>query len=129
LLAEGDREGAIREAQAAIDLGASTSGPRSVVARARGGRVLPSRKLDSLVNRARDKVQLGRLDKARVLLTRAVQRSKGPCPICHHELALLFERAGRNSDAIAEWEAFTREDPRTAQEEQVGLRIAKLKEK
>jgi tetratricopeptide (TPR) repeat protein len=129
LLAEGDREGAIREAEAAIDLGASSSGARSVLARARGEVVLANRKLDSLVNRALDNEKRGRLDKARKLLSRAIRRSKGPCPVCHHEMALLFERANRNSDAIVEWEAFTREDPQKAAEEQVGLRITKLKQR
>ena len=129
LLAEGDREGAIREAEAAIDLGASSSRARSVLARARGESVLSKRKLDSLMNRARDKEKRGRPDKARLMMTRAIRRSRGPCPVCHRELALLFERTGRNTDAIAEWQEFRRDDPQKAAEEQVESRIARLKQR
>jgi O-antigen ligase/tetratricopeptide (TPR) repeat protein len=129
LLAEGDRDGAIREAQAAIDLGASSSGPKSVLARARGEGGPTKRKLDSIISRAREMEKKGSADKARELLIRRIRRSKGRCPVCHRELALSFERANRNSEAIAEWEAFERQDPQKAAEEQVGLRIAKLKQR
>ena len=129
LLAEGDREGAILEAQAAIDIGASSHGPRSVLARARGEVVPRKGKLDSLVNRARNNEKRGRPDRARELLSRAIRLSKGRCAVCHRELALLFEHANRNSDAIGEWEAYAREDPQKAAEEQVGLRITKLKQR
>jgi tetratricopeptide (TPR) repeat protein len=88
-----------------------------------------NRKLDSLLNRAGDNKKRGRPDKALRQLGRAIRLSKDHCPVCHRELALLFEQTNRNSEAIAEWETFARQDPQNAAEEQVGLRIAKLKQR
>jgi tetratricopeptide (TPR) repeat protein len=109
LLARGDREGAIREAQFALRLRPASSEARSVLARASGAPELVNPRIQGLVERARLLFEQDKLEKAEELLKRAIRDAGGPCPQCHRLLALTYEKAQRPEDAAAEWEAYSRE--------------------
>jgi tetratricopeptide (TPR) repeat protein len=111
LLAQADRDGAIHEAQIALQLRPASSEARSVLARASGVAELVNPRILGLVERARSLLEDGKLQKAEELLKRAIRDAGGPCPQCHRLLALTYEKAQRHEDAAAEWEAYSRETP------------------
>ncbi|MEK6407297.1 MAG: O-antigen ligase family protein [Acidobacteriota bacterium] len=127
LLAEGDREGAVAEAQMALRLAPGSSEARSVLARARG----EARVVNPMgwVERARSSLERGNVDKAENLLQRAIRKSDGPCPECHRQLALTYEGGRRYTDAITQWEIYAREAPDQAKAEEVSARIEALRKK
>ncbi len=129
LLKEGDREGAQREAQLALRLNPAMSEARSVLARARGEAQIVSPRIQGLVERARALAARGNLRKAEDLLHRAIRDSGGPCPPCHRELALTFEKGQLYKDAIAEWKAYAGETPDSPETQEVRSRIEALKKK
>ena len=121
-----DREAAAREARLAISLNPYSKEARSALKRARG---IPdsSEKPVQLISYARVLASEGKLDKARRFLVRAIRKAHGPCPDCHNALAVVHEAAGAYTEAISEWEAFTREAPDRALAEQTASRIDKLR--
>jgi O-antigen ligase/tetratricopeptide (TPR) repeat protein len=129
LLAEGDREGAVREAQLALQLRPASSEARSVLARARGDAQLVNPRVQGLVERARSLLGRGNLEKAEDLLQRAIRDSGGRCPGCHRELALTYEKAQRYKNALEEWEIYARETPNSAEAQDVRSRIESLTKK
>jgi tetratricopeptide (TPR) repeat protein len=129
LLAEGDRDGAAREARLALELRRNLKKAISVLARARGEQEPAAPKVYGLIERARLLAERGNTARATELITKAIRFSNGPCPACHRELALVYEKAGRPEDAIVEWQAFAREDPDTAADERVAARIEALRQK
>jgi regulator of sirC expression with transglutaminase-like and TPR domain len=50
-------------------------------------------------------------------------------PEYHRELAIVYERMGRNSEAIAQWERFIEQSPEQASAEQVKARVEALRKK
>jgi O-antigen ligase len=128
-LADGDREGAIREAELALDLRPGSPEATSVLRRARGDIRTSETKSQSLIDRARISSERGDTAKSVELLTRAIRNSSGRCPSCHRALALLYEKANRYSDALAEWQAFAREAPDSMATEEAAAHIAFLKQK
>jgi tetratricopeptide (TPR) repeat protein len=123
-LAEGDREQAAIEAKLSIELDPFSPGPVSLLKRAEG-KATPQK----LIARARKLEDAGKMKKARRQFLRALRRSSGPCPDCHHGLALIHEKTGLYEEAIAEWQAFIRDDPARAASEQMQARIEMLKQK
>lgn len=147
--AAGNREQAVREAELALDLHPFSLEAASALARARGEnpaddsaalRIMaqmrnsrPNRNLkrtvDDLIEIARGLSQAGKLQKARIKLVTAIDRAEGPCPECHRELAIVYEKMVRYLDAIAEWETFIAQAPERASAEQIKARIETLKQK
>lgn len=125
-LGKGDREAAAREARLALDLNPNSSDARSAIKRARGA-PKPTGNTEVLIQYARELASEGLFDKARRVLLRAIRKSGGHCANCHSALALLYEQAGRNADAIGEWEAYEREAPEQALAEKTAMRIERLK--
>jgi O-antigen ligase/tetratricopeptide (TPR) repeat protein len=128
-LADGDREGAIREAELALDLRPGSPEATSVLRRARGGTRRSAARSQSLINRARICAERGDTAKSFELLTRAIRNSGGPCPSCHRALALLLEKLNRYSEALAEWQAFEKEARDGAEAKEAASHIADLKQR
>ena len=144
-IAGGERELAKREAEAALKLYppspeaasalARASGQISsddvagIMARARNTRLNLHRGAEELIEIARGLSEAGKLQKARTKLFVAIGRAGGRCANCHRELAIVYERMGRYSEAITEWGSFSQESPDTASAEQAKARIAELQAK
>jgi len=129
LLAEGDRDGAAAHAPIALRLCPASSEARSVLSRARGESPLISPRIQGLVERARSLSERRNFDKAEDLLQRAIRDAKGPCPICHRQLALTYEEAGRYKDAIGEWEMVALGSSNQEEIGQARVRIEALRNK
>ena len=104
LLSEGDREGAVVEAERALDINPSNQQARALLKDARGTR-RPD-KIQELIEASRSLAARGLTNKAERFLIRAIRRSDGKCPECHRELAQLYEARGDFDKAIAEWEIY-----------------------
>jgi O-antigen ligase/tetratricopeptide (TPR) repeat protein len=146
-MVRGERELAAREAEIALDLYHVSPEAASVLARANGedpadqfalgermarlrvGDRNVKRSVEELIEAARQLTQANKLTKARVKLLTASLRAGGTCPDCHRELAIVCERMGRNSEAIAQWEMFIEQAPERASTERVEARIAALRQK
>jgi tetratricopeptide (TPR) repeat protein len=128
-LAAGDRDGAIEEAKRTLELRPGYAEALSTLARARGEAAFVSPRVQGLVERARLEVQRGRLSKAEEYLLRSVKDSNGPCPVCHRELALVYERENKYSAAINEWRQYAREAPSDAATDPASSRITRLEQK
>jgi tetratricopeptide (TPR) repeat protein len=144
-IACGEREQAKREAEAALKLYppspeaasalARATGQISgddvagIMARARNTRLNVKRSAEDLIEIARRLSEAGKMQKARTKLFVAIGRAGGRCANCHRELAVVYERMGRYSDAITEWGSFSQESPDTASAEQAKARIAELQAK
>lgn len=129
LLAEGDKEGAVREARLALQLRPGNSESISVLARARGDSEDLSPRIQGLVERARLLLEKNNIAKAQELLEKAIQFSTTPCPVCHRELALVYEATDRRENAIKEWQEYAREAPQRAVVEKVSEHIETLKQR
>jgi tetratricopeptide (TPR) repeat protein len=144
-LAQGQRDQAIKEAEAALDLRPASLEVAAAVARARGENqtddsdtmaitaqarnASPSkRSSNQLVEAASKFSQAGKLTKARVMLITAVGRANGPCPECHRELAIVYEKMARNAQAITEWETYIAQDPESASAGHIKERLERLKQ-
>jgi O-antigen ligase len=146
-LVRGERDNAAREAEIALDLYHVSPEAASVLARANGENPADQfalgermarlrvrdrnvkRSVEELIEAARQLTQANKLNKARVKLLTASLRADGACPDCHRELAIVCERMGRNSEAIAQWEIFIAQAPERASSEQVEAHIAALRQK
>lgn len=146
-LVRGERDQAAREAEIAIDLYHVSPEAASVLARAMGenpadqsamteqmARLRVSnrevkRSVEELIEVARKLAQSNKLKKAQIKLLTASLRADGPCPECHRELAIVYERMGRYSDAIAQWERFIEQTPERASAEQIHARVEALRQK
>ncbi|HXF40290.1 MAG TPA: O-antigen ligase family protein [Blastocatellia bacterium] len=128
-LAAGDRERAIEEARRTLELRPGYAEALSILARARGEAAYVSPRVQGLVERARLEVERGRLSKAAEYLLRAIQGSNEPCPVCHRELALVYESQNKYSAAIDEWREYARESPADAAADPAASRITRLEQK
>ena len=128
-LAAGDRDGAIEEARRTLELRPGYAEALSTLARARGEAAFVSPRVQGLVERARLEVERGRLSKAEEYLLRAIQGSNEPCPVCHRELALVYESENKYSAAIDEWREYARESPADAAADPAASRITRLEQK
>lgn len=128
-LAAGDRDGAIEEARRTLELRPGYPEALSILARVRGEALFVSARVQGLVERARLEVERGRLSKAEEYLLRAIQDSNEPCPVCHRELALVYESENKYSAAIDEWREYARESPGAAAADPAASRITRLDQK
>lgn len=146
-LAHGEKQRAAREAEIALELYPVSDEAASALARARGedmtddsavvdilaqarnSRPNLKHSVEELIEIARSLSQRGGLQKARIKLLTAIDRAEGPCPDCHRELATVYEKMGRYSDAISEWETFIGQSAESAPVEQIKARIETLKQK
>lgn|GEM_PF-1209037 len=146
-LARGDKELAEREAELAFELRpvspevasmlartrgldpADDSADVAAVAEARNARPNLRRDAEELIKIGRKLAQEGKLKQAQIKLVTAIGRADGPCPDCHRELAILYEKMTRYADAITEWAAYMTEAPERASAEQINARIEGLKQK
>jgi regulator of sirC expression with transglutaminase-like and TPR domain len=62
------------------------------------------------------------------MLITAVGRANGPCPECHRELAIVYEKMARNAQAITEWETYIAQDPESASAGHIKERLERLKQ-
>lgn len=102
LLALGDRAGAKREAQLALDIDPALGPARAAMKEARGEVITNDDRLD----RARRMIEEGRNPKAARLLLRAIRASGDTCAECHRQLAVIYEERGLPDRAIVEWQAY-----------------------
>lgn len=125
-LGKGDRETAAREARLALYFNPNSTDARSALKRARGAPKATD-STEAMIDYARGLAAGGFIEKARWVLLRAIRKTDGHCAHCHSALALLYEQAGRNAEAIAEWESYEREAPEQALAEKTSMRIERLK--
>ena len=92
LLAKGDREQALREAELALELNPGSREAKSVLMRARLGAMPTAQNIERLINRGKRLAARGNVEGARRILRRAARLANGKCPECNRELALLGER-------------------------------------
>ena len=85
------------------------------------------RSVEELIEIGRKLSQAGKLRKARIKLLTAIGRANGPCAHCHRELALVYERMGHYSDAIAEWGTCIEQSPEGASAEEIRAHIRAIK--
>lgn len=146
-LSSGENERAAREAEIALDLYPASLEAASALARARGmnpaddtaaletlaqsrnARPNLKRTAEDLIDVGRKLSQAGKLKKARIKLMTAIGRANGPCADCHRELAIVYEKMGRYSNAVTEWETFIEQSPDRAPIEQVKAHIDELRAK
>jgi tetratricopeptide (TPR) repeat protein len=128
-LAVGDRDGAIEEARRTLELRPGYAEALSTLARARGEAAFVSPRVQGLVERARLEVERGRPSKAEEYLLRAIQGATARCPVCHRELALVYESENKYSAAIDEWREYVRESPAEAAADPGASRITRLEQK
>ncbi|PYP82879.1 MAG: hypothetical protein DMF61_25125 [Blastocatellia bacterium AA13] len=121
LLSSDDREGAIREARAALALAPSSAEAHSVLKRARG-------EFEDLLKRAKKAERKGKLDRAEAQLRRAV-RDYDSCLSCHRALALFWERRARWADATIEWERLFREAADAVAKDEAAAHLQAIKER
>jgi Tfp pilus assembly protein PilF len=125
LLAQGDREGASGAARVVLEISPGFGPARSVLIRARA----ESEMIERMVQRSNLVFARGNVAKAERLLKRALRLSEGRCDSCYRELALLFERTGRNEEAVREWRRYVAAAPEQARSEDVASRIVSLEKK
>ena len=123
-LAEGNRDQAVVEARLSVELDPFSPEAVALLKRAKGKAAS-----QQLIARARKLADAGKIKKARRKFLNALRRSTGPCPDCHHGLALVYEKSQMYENAIAEWQAFIRDDPARAASEQAQAQIEMLKQK
>lgn len=146
-LARGEREQARREAKLAFELRplsqevasilkritalnpAEDAAAIAALAEARNAKPRPKRDAGDLIEIAREFARQGKLRQAQIKLVTAIGRANGPCPECHRELALVYERMGRNSEAIDQWKMFVEQAPDNESAEQIKARVEALKKK
>jgi len=145
-LARGDRDAALREAEAALEIYHVSPEAASALARARGQsatqaevasilleyrrrKATSERSAEELLEVARRLTEKGKLRRARIKLLTAASRSNGPCPDCHRQLAIVYEKMNRFNEAISEWQAYREAAPESAASEQVAAHIEALKPK
>ena len=146
-LVRGERDQAAREAEIALSLYYASRKAASVLIRAKGedptdesaiARLMAqsrlsnrsiSRSVEELIAEARRLAQTNKLKKARIMLLTASLKSDGRCPDCHRELAIINERTGRISEAIAQWEKFIELAPNRAADEKIRPRVDALRQK
>jgi tetratricopeptide (TPR) repeat protein len=145
-LARGDRDAALREAEAALEIYHVSPEAASALARARGQsatqaevasillewrrrKATSERSAEELLEVARRLTEKGKLRRARIKLLTAASRSNGPCPDCHRQLAIVYEKMNRFNEAITEWQAYREAAPERAASEQVAVHIEALKPK
>jgi O-antigen ligase/Flp pilus assembly protein TadD len=134
-LVQGEREEAAREAEIALALYPRSPEAASTLARARGTGIVddssiaeimarsrdlghpPKRSLEDVLELSRALVRVGKLQKARTKLLVAIGRASSPCPDCHRELAIIYEKLGRFTNAVAEWETCIEQSPESSAEE------------
>ena len=126
LLADGDLDGALAEAQQSLDLKSDFRNAISARARAHGQK---PRDVPGLLEAARQAENNSAFWKASKMLKRAVRQSRGPCPPCHRALAIVYEKMGIFEKAVNEWTILESEAPDLAATEQASVRIKSLREK
>jgi len=52
-----------------------------------------------------------------------------PAPVAHRGLGMLYEKLGRGSDAVAEYEKYLEQSPSAIDRERIQRRLEALKEK
>lgn len=124
-LARDEREQAAHEAQLALFLNPNLRVARSALKRARGI-PLPTDGPDNFIRYAQKLASEGKIEKARLLLLRALRKADGHCADCHRALALLYESTNRHQEAVSEWKAYALEAPERALIEKTALRIERL---
>ena len=121
-LARAEVEQAVREAETALEVNPADDYRVARIGKSR-------RSVEKLITIARNFSQGGKLQKARIKLLTAIDRAEGSCPDGHHELAIVYEKMGRYSDAIAEWETLIKQVSERAAAEQIKEHIEALKQK
>ena len=111
LIASGDQEAAMREAEFALLLNPSSSEARSALWRARGETPVVDPARQALVERVRLLLERGNFAKAEDTLQRTIRKSRGFCPDCYRELALMYEKTKRYSEATKAWTEYSRQAP------------------
>jgi O-antigen ligase/Flp pilus assembly protein TadD len=128
-LAEGDRDRAEREAELALDINPLARDARALLKRMRRGFKSSSPLVEERIARGRALAARGRIDKARRVLRKAIERSKGECPECHRALASVYEADKRYKDALDEWQRFIEQTPDREAADQARRQVEVLKQK
>jgi tetratricopeptide (TPR) repeat protein len=129
LLAKGNREQALREAESALEIAPGSREAKAVLMRARLGSLSPAQNIERLINRGTRLADRGNIEGARRTLLRAVRLSNGECLECHRRLALLCEKANLYNEAMAEWQIVAREEQNETLRRQAQTRLDLLRQK
>jgi Tfp pilus assembly protein PilF len=125
-LNEGNNEAALREARLALQINPFSREARSTLKRARGQKKVERGSPQESIEIANSLARIGKTQKARRTLLRAIAKADGPCPECHRALALLYERDGQSKAAAVEWDKFANETPDAQSAQEARLRAASL---
>jgi len=126
-LAVGEREQAIAEAKSSLDLKSALNRSRFVIERAQGEDETRRQKKEKALASAREVINRGNPEKAKVILLRLISKSPSPCPECHSELASLYEAEHLYEQAIAEWQIFIAQTPDRASAKDAEKHISALR--
>ncbi len=126
-LALGEKEAAFTEAERALEIKPETSEAIQVRDDARGRPPLPDDMITAIIGRSQALAKAGDTATAQKNLLRAIRRSAAPCPPCHRELALVYEKENLRDQAIAEWRKYLAIIGEAGDAEEVRARIETLK--
>jgi O-antigen ligase/tetratricopeptide (TPR) repeat protein len=129
LLAKGNREQALREAESALEITPGSREAKAVLMRARLGSLSPAQNIERLINRSKRLADRGNLEGARRILLRAIRLSDGKCLECHRRLALLYEQANLYNEAIAAWRIVAQEEQNETLRQQAQAQLELLRRK
>lgn len=128
-LAQDKSQEASAEAELALEIKPSAREAMRVRGTARGRSPLPKPTIEKIIKRSQSLVKAGDTWRARKKLLRAIRRAESTCPVCHRELALVYEKENLHQQALAEWREYLELDPTAADAEQARARIAALEQK
>lgn len=127
-LIQGETQEAAAEAELALEIKPSSKEAVRVREATRGSSALPKPNLEMTIKRSQALANAGDTWRARKKLVRAISRAESTCPICHRELALVYEKENLPAKAIGEWRKYLELDPTAADAEQVRARIGALEQ-
>lgn len=127
-LAQGKSQEALAEAELALEIKPSSSEAIRVKKNVQGSSPLSKQAIEEIIKRSQMLAKAGDTWKARKNLLRAIRLTESPCPACHRELALVFEKENLRAKAIGEWQKYLQLDPSAADAEQVRARIVALEQ-
>jgi Tfp pilus assembly protein PilF len=127
-MAQGEKEKAVSEAELALEIKPSSSEALHLRQKASRSTTLPKSVIERIIKRSQARAKAGDTKTARESLLRAIRLAESPCPECHRELALVYEKEHLRAEAIAEWQKYLQLAVSAADAQLVRERIAALEQ-
>ncbi|HSF24243.1 MAG TPA: O-antigen ligase family protein, partial [Blastocatellia bacterium] len=127
-MAQGEKEKAVAEAELALEIKPSSSEALHLKQKASRSTTLPKSVIERIIKRSQARAKAGDTRTARASLLRAIRLAESPCPECHRELALVYEKENLRAEAIAEWQKYLQLAVSAADAQLVRERIAALEQ-